>query len=177
MALSKDKKQAVVDELTNDLSDAKIAVIAEYTGLTVKEMQALRREAKESGTTVRVIKNRLAKIGFGNVDGFKEADLSDLNGQMVYAINSSDEVAPAQTLAKFAKKHPALKMVSAVDVNGQVMDEAQVKHLASLPSKDQLRGQLVGTIAAPLTGFVTVMSGNMRGLVNVLNARKEAIDA
>jgi large subunit ribosomal protein L10 len=175
MPLTKDKKQAVIDELTTSLSDAKIAVIADYTGLTVKEMQELRKTAKESGTSVRVAKNRLAKIAFANVDGFKDADLSGLTGQMAFALNAEDEVAPAQVLAAFAKKHPNLKLVSAVDATGQVMDEAQVKHLASLPSKDQLRGQLVGTIAAPLSGFVTVMSGNMRGLVNVLNARKEEL--
>jgi large subunit ribosomal protein L10 len=172
MALSKDKKQAVVDDLTALLSDAKIAVIADYTGLTVKEMQELRSTAREQGTTVRVVKNRLTKIALNQTEGFKEADLSSLNGQMVLGVNSQDEVAPAQTFATFAKKHPNLKLVSAVDNSGQVMDQAQVNHLASLPSKDQLRGQLVGTIAAPLTGFVTVMGGNMRGLVNVLNARK-----
>ncbi len=61
MALSKDKKQAVVDELTAVLSEAKIAVIADYTGLTVKEMQELRRNAKEQGTNVKVVKNRLQK--------------------------------------------------------------------------------------------------------------------
>ena len=177
MALTKDKKQAVVDELSTLLGTAKIAVIAEYTGLTVKEMQQLRRQAKEQSTSVRVAKNRLAKIAFSKADGFKDADLADLQGQMVYAISSEDEVAPAQILAAFAKKHPNLKLVSAIDNTGQLMDEAQVKHLASLPSKDQLRGQLVGTIAAPLSGFVTVISGNMRGLVNVLNARKSEIEA
>lgn len=177
MALSKEKKDSVVDELTSTLADAKIAVIADYTGLTVKEMQELRRTAREQGTTVRVVKNRLAKIAFANTNGFKDADLGDLSGQMVYAISSEDEVAPAQVLATFAKKHPNLKLMSAVDNAGQMMDKAQVNHLASLPSKDQLRGQLVGTIAAPLTGFVTVMSGNLRGLVNVLNAQKEQMEA
>ncbi len=177
MALSKDKKQAVVDELMSMLGDAKIAVIAEYTGLTVKEMQELRRQATEQATSVRVAKNRLARIAFSNTEGFKDADLSDISGQMVYAMSSEDEVAPAQVLAAFAKKHPNLKLVTAVDSTGQVMDEAQVTHLASLPSKDQLRGQLVGTIAAPITGLLTVMTGNVRGLVNVLNAQKEQMEA
>jgi large subunit ribosomal protein L10 len=79
-------------------------------------------------------------------------------------------------MADFAKTHPSIELKGAIDSEGVVMDEAQVKQLASLPSKEQLRGQLVGTIAAPLSGFVNVLSGNIRGLVNVLNAREQQLE-
>lgn len=175
MALSQEKKEAVVNNLVELLSNSKITVMAQYTGLTVKESQELRANARENGTTLVVVKNRLVKVALSKVDSLKDVDSSVLEGQLMYAFNSEDEVAPAQVLADFAKSHPAIELKGAIDSEGLVMNEAQVKQLASLPSKEQLRGQLVGTIAAPLSGFVNVLSGNMRGLVNVLNARREEL--
>ena len=175
MALTQEKKEAVVSNLVEHLSSSKITVMAQYTGLTVKESQELRAKARENGTTLLVVKNRLVKVAMSKVDSLKDVDTSDLEGQLMYAFNNEDEVAPAQVLANFAKEHPAIALKGAIDANGAIMDEAQVKQLASLPSKEQLRGQLVGTIAAPLSGFVNVLSGNMRGLVNVLNAREQQL--
>lgn len=176
MALSQEKKESIVSDLVEKLSNSKITVMAQYTGMTVKEAQELRILAKENGTTLVIVKNRLVKVAMSKVDTLKDVDTSNLEGQLLYAFNNDDEVAPAQTLANFAKTHPAIDLKGAFDSNGEVMDETQVKQLASLPSKDQLRGQLVGTIAAPLSGFVNVLSGNIRGLVNVLNAREQQLE-
>lgn len=176
MALSQEKKEAIVGELVEHLSNSKITVMAQYTGMTVKDAQELRKLAKENGTSLLVVKNRLVKVAMSKVEALKDVDTSTLEGQLMYAFNPEDEVAPAQTLANFAKTHPAIDLKGAFDANGELMDEAQVKQLASLPSKEQLRGQLVGTIAAPLGGFVNVLSGNIRGLVNVLNAREQQLE-
>jgi large subunit ribosomal protein L10 len=94
---------------------------------------------------------------------------------LLYAFNSEDEVAPAQNLQAFAKTNPTLEFVGAITADGQFMSAEDVKALANLPSKEQLRAMLVGTIAAPLSGFVNVLSGNIRGVLNVLNARAEAL--
>jgi len=176
MALTQEKKEAVVNGLVEHLSNTKMTVLANYTGLTVQEAQELRIKAKENGTTLVVVKNRLVKVAMGKVEALKDVDTSALEGQLMYAFNNEDEVAPAQVLADFAKTHPSIELKGAIDNEGVVMDEAQVKQLASLPSKEQLRGQLVGTIAAPLSGFVNVLSGNIRGLVNVLNAREQQLE-
>lgn len=175
MALSQEKKQSIVASLVKHLSESKITVLAEYTGLTVEEAQELRKEARANGTTFVVVKNRLAKVAMKQVDSLKDSDTSILKGQLMYAFNTEDEVAPAQVLANFAKKHPSIALKGAIDSSGAVMDEAQVKQLAALPSKEQLHAQLVGTIAAPLSGFVNVLAGNMRELVNVLNAHREEL--
>lgn len=175
MALSKEQKEAVIAKVTEELQSTKITVFAKYTGVGVADLQELRRQARENGTNVQVAKNRLVVQAMKGTDAYKESDTSVLNGQLLFAFNSEDEVAPAQSLSEFAKKHPQLEFVGAYSENGELMDAAAVKHLATLPSKDQLRGQLVGTIAAPLSGFVSVLSGNMRGLVNVINARKEQV--
>jgi len=176
MALSKEQKNVVVEDLTTTLQTTKITVFATYAGISVQELQTLRRQAKENGTAIKVAKNRLFKQALANVDTYKSSDVSTVTGQILFAFNAEDEVAPAQALNEFAKKHKSLQFVGAYTENGELMNAESVMHLATLPSKDQLRGQLVGTIAAPLSGFVNVLAGNMRGLVNVLNARSEQLN-
>ena len=176
MALSREQKEAIVTELTQLLSDSKMTVLATYTGLSVKDMQALRKSAKESNTRVLVTKNRLFKLAASQVDHLKNVDLSGLDGQILYAFNNVDEVASAQSLHAFAKDHPQLTFVGAITETGEFMDVSAVTQLAELPSKEQLQAQLVGTIAAPLSGLVGVLSGNLRGFAQVLNARKEQLE-
>ncbi len=177
MALSQEKKEDIVNDLVKHLTNSKITVMALYTGMSVKQAQELRVKAKESGTSLVVVKNRLVKVAISKVEALKDVDTSNLEGQLMYAFNENDEVAPAQILANFAKIHPVIDLKGAFNNVGEMMDEAQVKHLASLPSKEQLHTQLVGTIAAPLNGFVNVLSGNMRGLINVLSAQKQQLES
>lgn len=176
MALTRAAKEEAIAELTDLLSQSKIMVFANYQGLSVKELQQLRTDARENGVTVKVAKNRLVKRALLGVDALKETETESLVGQMLYAFSTEDEVSPAQTLAAFAKDHPSLELVGAIDEEAKVFDTDQVKQLSQLPSKEQLRAQLVGVMAAPVTGFVSVLAGNIRGLVNVLNARKEELN-
>ncbi|HSX53427.1 MAG TPA: 50S ribosomal protein L10 [Patescibacteria group bacterium] len=173
MSLTKDKKHEVVDQIGQLLSDAKLTVVAKYEGTTVKAMQDLRKQAKDTGTMVHVVKNRLVIKAVESNEALKSVDTSALRGQLLYAFNSEDEVAPAQVLANFAKLQPQLQFVGAITADGKFLGADDVKALASLPSKDQLRAQLVGTIGAPLSGFVNVLSGNLRGFLNVLSAKAE----
>ncbi|MCE7936683.1 50S ribosomal protein L10 [Candidatus Saccharibacteria bacterium CPR2] len=175
MAISKDKKQEIVSDLSDLFSSSKMTVFAQYKGVSVKELQELRKSAKEGSTFLRVSKNRLVKLALKDVDNLKDTEADILSGQLLYAFNAEDEVAPAQTLAQFAKNHPNLMLRGAIDSHGVVLDEQAVKQLADLPTKDQLRAQVVGTIAAPLSSFVQVLSGNLRGFITVLNARAEKI--
>ncbi|MDB5164137.1 MAG: ribosomal protein [Candidatus Saccharibacteria bacterium] len=174
MALTKAKKEELVKDLSKLLSSAKLTVVASYPGTTVKAMQDLRRQARDNGTVLKVAKNRLVKKALESTD-LKDVDTTALTGQLLYAFNSEDEVAPAQVLAKFAKTQPSLVFVGALTAEGTFIGADDVKALAALPSKGQLRAQLVGTIGAPLSGFVNVMSGNIRGVLNVLSARAETI--
>src|SRR3990167_6770871 len=174
MALTKEKKAEVVSELTDLLSSSKMTVISAYQGTPVKSLQQLRREARENGTKVKVIKNRLVIKAIKSSDTFKDIDTSVLNGMLLYAFNDTDEVAPAQVIANFAKTQPTLEFVGGISENVFISAD-DVKTLANLPGKEQLRGQLVGIFAAPLSGFVGVLSGNFRGVLNVLNARAEAL--
>ncbi|HYF96525.1 MAG TPA: 50S ribosomal protein L10 [Patescibacteria group bacterium] len=175
MALSRDKKEELVAEVSQLFKNSKLTVLANYSGLSVKQIQELRQSAKNNETKLKVVKNRLVLKAMDSVDTFKDTDKSIFKDQLLYAFNSDDEVAPAQVLANFAKKNKALEFVGAVTAEGEVLSVEDVKNLANLPSKDQLRSQLVGTIAAPLSGFVNVLAGNVRGVLNVLNARAESL--
>ena len=175
MALTREQKKQQIDEVSQLLGSSRMTVMASYQGTTVKALQELRRSAAQNGTTVRVVKNRLFKMAAANLDTLKDTDTSAVNGQLLYAFNSEDEVAPAQTLADFAKKQPQIKLVTALSADGQLLSEQDVKALAALPNKHQLRGMLAGTLAAPLSGFVNTVAGNVRGVLNVLNARAEQV--
>lgn len=176
MALSKDKKTEILADVSQLLADSRLTVIAHYSGTSVKSLQQLRRQAAENGTKVRVIKNRLVKKVLADDARFKDVDTSLFTGQLLYAFNSEDEVAPAQSLAKFAKGEPQIDFVGALSADGNLLTPQDVKSLAALPGKDQLRAMLAGTIAAPLSGFVNVLSGNIRGVLNVLSARADQLN-
>jgi large subunit ribosomal protein L10 len=175
MALSKDKKAEVVAHVSDLLGSSKLTVFVKYAGTPVKAMQELRTQAQDSGTSISVVKNRLMKQALQNDSRFKDIDTNILSGQLMYAFNSQDEVAPAQVLAKFAKTEPQIEFVGALSSDGQLISAEELSVLAALPSKEQLRAQLAGTIAAPLSGFMNVLSGNIRGVLNVLSARAEQL--
>src|SRR5687768_5093356 len=110
MAISRDKKQTLVSELGTLLADAKLTAFAKYEGLSVAELQQLRRDARAAGVTIKVVKNRLVRVAMQQTDHLKDADTSALQGQLLYAVSAEDEVMPASVLSQFAKTHDALKL-------------------------------------------------------------------
>ena len=148
MALTKDKKNELVVEVTSLLNDSKMTVVAKYQGTGVKALQSLRRESKANGTKIKVIKNRLVIQAIKATDKLNKVDTSALNGMLLYAFNSADEVAPAQSLNAFAKQNPSLEFVGAFSADGEFLDAASVKALAVLPGKNQLIAGLINTLNA-----------------------------
>ncbi len=174
MAISRTAKEKAVDQLTGELGRIKLAVMTDYRGLSVPEIEELRANLRNEGITYRVTKNTLLRLATKNNPSMKDLDPTTFTGPMALALGFEDEVAPARVIFQYAKTHGALEIVGAITSDGQVLTPAQVKALATLPTRDQLLGQLVGTIAAPLTGFVGVMAGNVRSIINLLNALSEA---
>ena len=146
MAISRDKKQALVAEMSELLSNSKLTVFAQYQGLSVADVQVLRRAAREAGVTIKVVKNRLVRVTVQSIDAYKDVDTSNLEGQLLYAVSSEDEVAPAQVLNDFAKTHPELQFVGAFSGDGANLSADEVKALAGLPSKNQLIGEVVAQL-------------------------------
>lgn len=175
MAISRDKKNALVAKLTELFASSKGVVGAAYTGLNVADLQELRALARSANVVIKVAKNRLIRVALAGNDKFKSADTSLLEGQLIYAFSSEDEAASSQVLAKFAKTHPELKLVVGFDNSGASLSTAMVIELANLPTKDQIRGQLIGIISAPLAGFLNVANGSQRGFTQVLSQRAKSI--
>jgi large subunit ribosomal protein L10 len=171
MALTKSKKSDVVAEVAGLLKDSKLTVIAKYEGTTVKAIQTLRKNAKENGTTVKVVKNRLAIKALQQNDTLKDTDTSAIKGMLLYAFNASDEVAPAQVLHAFAKTEPTIEFVGAVTAEGQFMGAADVKALATLPSKPQLIAGVINTLQSPVRNVMSGLSGNLHGLLDAVAAK------
>lgn len=171
MAITRDKKNALVAEVREQLDQAKMTVFAQYQGLSVADMQELRRAGREAGLTIKVLKNRLVRVAMSDIDTYKDTDVSTLTGQLVYASSAEDEVAPAQVLDKFAKTHPALQFVGAFSGEGTVLSSEEVKALAGLPSKDQLIGQVVSQLLSPLHDSVNALSGNLHALLDGVEAK------
>jgi large subunit ribosomal protein L10 len=174
MAISRSAKEQSVATLSEELGRLKLAVMTDYRGLTVSESEELRGILREAGITYRVAKNTLLRLAAANTDTLSDIDPKTFSGPMALAMGFDDEVAPARLIFQYAKKHKTLEIVGAITGDGTVLTPAEVKALATLPTREQLLAQVVGTIAAPLTGFVGVMSGNVRSIINVLNALQEA---
>jgi large subunit ribosomal protein L10 len=171
MALSKDKKTQLVEEVSTLLSDSKMTVMAKYQGTSVKAMQDLRKSAKENGTKVKVVKNRLFKKALESNDSLKDIDASDLTGQLLYAFNAEDEVAPAQSLKAFAKSNPQIEFVGAISAEGKFLSSDEVKALADLPGKNELIAQVIATLNSPVNDVMNGLSGNLHALLDGVSAK------
>jgi large subunit ribosomal protein L10 len=171
MALSKDKKTQLVDEVSSLLDSSKMTVMVKYQGTSVKAMQDLRKQAKENGTKVKVVKNRLFKKALETNTTLKSVDASELRGQLLYAFNASDEVAPAQSLKAFAKTNPQIEFVGAISAEGKLLSSDEVKALADLPGKNELIAQVIATLASPVNDVMNGLSGNLHALLDGIEAK------
>lgn len=168
MAITKAKKDTLVADLTTLLSDAKLTAYARYQGLTVKELQELRKDAREAGVKIKVVKNRLVKVAMKEIAVYKDTDTTNLTGQLVYAISDNDEVAPAKVLANFAKTHPALELVGGFNDSGATLAQAEITTLAAMPSKNELIAQVVAQLLSPVQDTISATSGILSGIVSGL---------
>jgi large subunit ribosomal protein L10 len=176
MALTKQKKEAIISQVSELINKSKLTIAARYAGTSVKSLENLRKQAKQDGTTVKVVKNRLVVKALENNPKFKKIDLSVFKGMLIYAFNENDELGSAQTLANFAKTNPNLEFIAGLSEKGELIDSQGVLELAKLPSKNQLRSILVGTLLEPLNGFVAVLNANLTSFIYVLKARETKIN-
>lgn len=172
MALSKDRKTEQISELEKLFGDSKMTVVAQYRGLTVKSIQALRSEAKGNGTKIKVVKNRLVKQAMKSNDNFKDTDTSELKDQLLYVFNAEDEVAPAQVIHAFSKKDDSLQFVGAISADGRFLSKDEVKALAVLPSKQDLIAQVVATLASPAGDVIGALSGGLPSILGALEGKE-----
>ncbi|NMB56618.1 50S ribosomal protein L10 [Candidatus Beckwithbacteria bacterium] len=146
---------------------AKSVVFIHYRGISAKDISNLRNKIKETGAEMSVFKNTLLRIAFDK----KELN-ENLTGPTATVFSYEDEIAPIKVLADFGKTNEAAQFTGGI-LEDKVLTAEDIKKLAELPGKQELRAKVVSTIAAPLSGMVNVLAGNLRNLVYVLNAIKE----
>ena len=163
--MAKPEKIASVAEIKERIANSEIAIASTYVGINVANVTELRRQLRAAGVEYKVYKNTLARRALRELDLEGAAD--SLDGPTAWAF-SSDPVAPAKILKDFARKSKQVTMVGGV-LGGKPVSAEQLKALASLPSREQLLAQVVGTIAAPLRNLVGTLTAVPRNLVNVLD--------
>jgi len=167
-----EEKKKVVAQLTDSLKTARTGVVVNYKGITVEADTKLRKQLREAGCQYKVVKNTLLRLalqeaGIEGLDGV-------LEGTTALAVHSEDYVAPAKILSDYAEADKSKTFeIKAGFIDGKSASADEIKTLASLPPKEQLVAQALRGLNAPITGFVTVLSGTMKGLVVALNAIAE----
>lgn len=165
MNLARPKKIEAVDEFKQRLQESNIAIATQYVGINVAAVTELRRKLRAEKVSFKVYKNTLAKRALDELELSGAADF--MQGPTAWAF-CKDVVAPAKILKEFAKDTPTVVMSGGI-LEGKLVKAAQLDALASLPGREVLLGQVVGTIAAPLRDLVGTLSAVPRSVVNVLD--------
>ncbi|HYF04633.1 MAG TPA: 50S ribosomal protein L10 [Patescibacteria group bacterium] len=167
MAKTKQQKSDDLAELTEKVKQAKSMVFTGYSGTTVPNMDKFRRAAEKDGVFSKVYKVTLVRKALESAG--VNAESVDFKQPVILSLSTDDETAAAKLVKAQSKDIQTLGILAGY-VDGALISKAQVVALADMPGKQDLRGALVRTINAPVSGFVNVLAGNIRGLVNVLNA-------
>lgn len=170
MAKTRSDKRAIVAEISDQFKRMKGAAFVSVSGFTMTHADALRSKARENNVDIFISKKTLLLLAAkdAGVDGVVP---DALQGSILTAVSYGDEVTAAKVLKDFLKDKEIGTFVAGI-LENRLIGATDVKRVADLPSKEQLLGQLVGTLQAPISGFVRVLAGNLSGLVTVLDAVK-----
>ncbi len=174
MALNFDQKQAIVAEVAEVASTALSAVAAEYRGITVEDMTALRVQARNNGVYLRVVKNTLARRAVQDTEF--ECMAEGLTGPLVLAFSQEDPGAAARVIKDFAKENDKLK-VALVSISGQMLDPVEIETLAKMPTYDQAISMLMSVMQAPVQKLAQTMNEVPGKLVRTMAAIRDAKEA
>jgi large subunit ribosomal protein L10 len=166
------KKVQEVEQITELLKASSLTILTDYRGLNVTQLQAFRRGLREHGSSFRIVKNTLTGIA-ANSAGLEDVR-PYLEGPTAIVTANDDPVGPAKTTQDFARTTRILTIKAGI-LEGTVIPASEVERLASLPSREELLGKVVGGLNAPLYGLVSVLSGPIRSLAYVLQARAEQL--
>lgn len=170
MAKTRQEKEEIVTRLSDMFREMTAAAFSSISGYTMAQSDELRATAAKKNVKVIIAKKTL--LAAAAKEAGLDIDPSSYEGSILTAISFGDEVSAAKLLKDFQKKNEAFKLVAGT-LEGKGLSAQEVTQLASLPSKEELLAKLVGSLNAPVSGFVNVLAGNLRGLVTVLGAMKD----
>jgi len=168
--LNRDQKTEIISALNETFSNAKFAVVADYSGLKVTELEKLRKNLRENDAQIQVAKNTLLRLA---VKGTAYEGLSDsFTGTTAVAVGFKEPVGPSKVLTAFAAEFDAFSIRTAV-LDGTLLSADDVVALSKLPGREELLAKLLGTMAAVPTGFVRVLSAVPQKLLYAFSAIKD----
>ena len=172
--MKKAEKITLVSSLADSLREAKSVVLVNYTGLNVKTQQELKKRLKEVDGHMVVVKNTLLKraIELAKIDD-KIATDEILSGQTALIVGAKDPIAPIQILGKFAKENELPKFKVGI-IDGIFQDEASLTKISTLPGRDALLGQLLGSLLSGMYGLVGILQNPMQQLVYTLSQKSKS---
>jgi large subunit ribosomal protein L10 len=177
MARTRHSKEEILDRLKDRLSRSTSVVFANVKGLKVKEIEMVRALLRTEDMECVVAKKTLLARAFSDA-GAPSFDFKRFEGEVATIFSFADQVAPARVVSKMAKQFEPLGILGGLLRNtqdgDQPLSDVQIRFLALLPSRDELRAKIVGSLAAPMQGFVGVLNGSLRSLVQVLHAYAES---
>jgi len=163
---NREQKAQAISEFTEGIGSATNAFVLDFKGITVPQVTELRKQVRESGSEYVVIKNTLALIAV------KDTPLTKLSGHFTgmtaVAYNTTDAVALAKVLTKFAKDVPTVQFKGAM-LGGQVVAATEIQNIANLPSREELVSKLLYLLQSPIRGLATVLAANIRNLAVVID--------
>jgi len=171
MAKTRKQKEALVKDLSERLGKMKAAVLVNYRGISVPQIQELRKKLGEKGADFAIAKNRLFKIALKEKQ--LECPEEIFKGPLAISFGYKDEVAPSKIIKDFSKENELPEILGGF-FEGKYVEKDVIEELAKLPSHEELLAKFVYVINAPVSGFVNVLRGNMTGLINALNQIKES---
>lgn len=174
------EKQAELEAIGAGFASAQVALCADYRGLTVAEVTALRKELRKNGAKGKVVKNTLARLAAEKA--YKDADATHLKkfmelfeGPSVVIYSDTDPVAPAKVVFAFAKDHQNLKIKGGW-VDGQFIDKAGAETLSKMPGREETLAKLLALIAAPATQLVRLLAAPSTQVVRVLDGHRQNLE-
>ncbi|MCD6595234.1 50S ribosomal protein L10 [bacterium] len=168
--LKKDREK-IVQELVDDLKNFNIVYLVDFQGLNVEEITTLRKDFRKNGVKFRVVKNTLLRIAQDRLEN-NLLDSSILLGSSALVLAKDDPISPAKTIREFLKKHDK-PQIKGIIVDDSFFGAEKYEEFSKLPSVDELRARMIGSIKAPLNGIVFVLSGLLRGFLSQLDQIRE----
>lgn len=169
MPKSKEQKKDILKDLNDKIKKSKSVVFATFDGLGVKENEELRQNLKNENGEYYVSKKTLLDLAFKN-EKIADLDIKSFPGKVATIFAYEDQVSPVKAVFNFKKTNEGKIAFVGGILDGRFIDKEEVDNLATLPSREELYAKLVGSINAPVSGFVHVLAGNLRGLVTALQA-------
>ncbi|MFN3134251.1 MAG: 50S ribosomal protein L10 [Candidatus Kryptonium sp.] len=172
--MKREEKSKIVEEISEKIARSKGLVLADFTRMTVAEVNELRRELKSAGVDYKVVKNTLLKIAMQNVGGY-DGLFKYLEGPTAVAFGYDDPITPVRLIKKVKGKieKPSVK---AIFIEGQVYDGSKLDEIANLPSKSDIIAGIIGSVIAPASGIVWTLNAVLSELVLVIDAIAKKIE-